>query len=436
MTAPDRLDRDLAQWFADSALPRTPDYVDDVIGATSRERQRPAWAVRLTSWLPSSGTVRFADLRGPRPLRMVVLLGLLAAMLAALALSVGSPKRTLPPPTGPAGNGLIAYGHQGDILTLDLATRETTSLVDGPERDREPRYSLDGSRIAFLRKVEGGERVVIVSDGGGDEVVSTGEPFVELDIDTLAWSPDGAWIAVGAMTRTGQAIFLVDPDDGEVVQLTDYLAMDVHWRPGLPDGQQELMYVSGPYLGPHLELRAIDDDEIMTIEPAAGTRHTLRPIGWTPDGRSFAYQIDHPEVGTPMTHVRDIESGDEVVLPVAYGRISNDGKRIVGYDGKEDDQQLCVLTIAIGRCVPILGPTLGPDPQHSGALRWSPDDKAILIIALEGWSRVLASDGTSATHLAVEQDGGQSWQRVHVEPDPSSSAQSPGKAHPSATPEQ
>ena len=170
-----------------------------------------------------------------------------------------------------------------------------------------------------------------------------------------------------------RTIFVIDAFDGRVSPVdADYLAMEVHWRP--PHGRQ-LMLVSGPWNRPELSLVSLDDDHVVTIPPTAGDPSSLRPVGWTPDGSSFAYQVWHPELEAHVTHLRDIETGQETLLRVAFGHISNDGTRIVGFDGKAGDNQLCVARTSGGPCVPI-GGSLGFDPEHGAGLQWSPDDQS------------------------------------------------------------
>ncbi len=83
------------------------------------------------------------------------LLALLLAMVAALAVG-GLPKA--PAPFGPAQNGLVAYASEGDIFTADPVTGASTAIVSGPTTDLNPRWSLDGTRLAFERKTNGRHR--------------------------------------------------------------------------------------------------------------------------------------------------------------------------------------------------------------------------------------------------------------------------------------
>ena len=66
------------------------------------------------------------------PWRQLGVLALIALLLAvALAAYVGTQRR-VPPPFGPARNGLIPYISQGDIYVGDPVTGRTTLLLSGP----------------------------------------------------------------------------------------------------------------------------------------------------------------------------------------------------------------------------------------------------------------------------------------------------------------
>src|SRR4029078_3234594 len=103
---------------------------------------------------------------------------LVIALGIAAALPIGSRRHPLPPPFGPARNGLIVYGGSDhDIHDLDLATGDTTSLIAGTEGDHRPVLSPDGTKVLFLRDtttidmVNGGhEPMIMVAHGARQNV--------------------------------------------------------------------------------------------------------------------------------------------------------------------------------------------------------------------------------------------------------------------------
>ena len=156
MNGTDRLERELTTWFADTAAPQTPDWTADILAATSTMRQRPRWSFPAR-WLPAAVVPRLPRLTlRPVPWRTIALLALLGLLLAAaVTLYVGSRPR-LPAPFGPAVNGLVAYAENGDIWTVDPVTGEREAIVTLPGADKAPRWSRDGTRVAFLRRTLAG----------------------------------------------------------------------------------------------------------------------------------------------------------------------------------------------------------------------------------------------------------------------------------------
>ena len=93
MNPTDRLERELTAWLVETAVPRTPDYTDEILQQAVRIRQRPRWTFP-DRWLPASViTLRRRTLK-PLPWRTIGLLAVLALLIvAALAVYVGSQRR-------------------------------------------------------------------------------------------------------------------------------------------------------------------------------------------------------------------------------------------------------------------------------------------------------------------------------------------------------
>src|SRR5262245_34873915 len=154
MTAETRLERNLPGILDDLSAGPAPDYFDDVFAQTARMRQRPGWTFP-GRWLPMAEITRGRAFAPAPPWRLIaVALVLIALVLAALfAFAVTQRRAALP--FGPARNGEIVYGLNGDIYVANVDTGVTRLLVGGPETDSSPGYSPDGTRVAFARDVEG-----------------------------------------------------------------------------------------------------------------------------------------------------------------------------------------------------------------------------------------------------------------------------------------
>jgi hypothetical protein len=179
MTAETRFGRDLPAILEDLYLGRTPDYRDEVFAAAVRTRQRPWWTFP-GRWLPVvdiASRPPFAPRLPWRTIGMALLI--IALTLAAAVLVAGSRQTKIPAPFGLARNGLVVYALDGDIFTLDPATGRTTPLVADPERDFDPTFSADGTRVAFRRETtrdgRPSEAIVVVAADGSNAVVVTSE---------------------------------------------------------------------------------------------------------------------------------------------------------------------------------------------------------------------------------------------------------------------
>ena len=162
MTSYDDLDRRLTARLDDRAAPRAPEGLSDAI--TERvdgTAQRPAWAT-TERWIPMETRAQFGAV--PRAVTVLALLALLTLVVAtAIAIGANNPPK-LPPPFGPAGNGLIAYVSDGDLWMVAPDGTEPQQITSGPEIEYLPTWSRDGTRLAFWSGLEGKPAALVVVD--------------------------------------------------------------------------------------------------------------------------------------------------------------------------------------------------------------------------------------------------------------------------------
>lgn len=150
------------------------------------------------------------------------------------------PGHDVTPQPAPDGQR-IAYVHHPpddrnrlDIMVADLTTGEIRPLTDTPDqRNLLPRWSTDGTWIAYVSDRSGGFRELFVANpvtGAERQITHLGQ-----DIAEIAWGPDGR---VACIINRGGAYHLavIDIDNGEVSDLRSGQGVhsNLHW---LADGR-------------------------------------------------------------------------------------------------------------------------------------------------------------------------------------------------------
>ena len=432
MITPDRFERELPGLFDELATARTPDYLDDVVQRSERMRQRPAWTFP-ERWLPMSAiSERMAT--APRvPLRAVALVAILVLALVAAAAYVGSQQHRLPSPFGVAGNGRIAYSSGGDIYTADPVTGQAKAIVTGPEWDKNPIFSRDGTKIAFRRQgahLTQFDIVVVDADGGHLRLVNT-EPMS--DQDPLEWTADSSGLL--ALTAGEQIIRLDASKQAPPTILASHVDAEGatlwigHVRP--PDGSQVLFRRTDDS-GASIYVMNADGSgarPLIRKDPTTATADDFDRFSYSPDGTKIAFLEtvgEAPRVfimNADGSGVRRLENepGNWNTADFAW---SPDSTRIAfnrWHQKADDTWETLPIGVASVSGGPVVG--VGPTPVSEGAVfDWSPDGSTI--ISLPGPVYDGTPNGTTAKpiainastgeshELAVDMQSATSWQRL------------------------
>ncbi len=421
MSQIDRLGRDLTVWFAETAAPGTPPYLDDILQQTAHVRQRPRWT-SLERLLPMTLTTNVSAVRGSVPWRTVGALVLLILALVVGAVLVGSSQQRLPAPFGPAEAGLVAYSIDGDIVVVDPASNQRRTIVAGDTDDRDPQWSRDGTRIVFERHSDGLSQLFTVRpDGAGLTAITPSPTSIVGDGDgpTYSFSPNGRAV----LYMSGFAIRIAQSDGTGVrtIETPDIGLVEVAWRP--PDGSQ--IGAVGARGGIYL------------VDVADGTLRTLVPpangveaggVSWSPDGSQVAYYPWSTVVTefTVRARILDIETGHDRLADTrgdaswdAGATWSNDGKRLAvfrGYSsGYTDVTAIVVRADGTGTRVETEH-GLVLNRECCAKLEWAPDDSTILMSPVDAGgvseAQVLIDPNSGAVKKAPWQAvGDPAWQR-------------------------
>jgi Tol biopolymer transport system component len=427
MSAQQRLERDLPNILGGLAAGPYPDYIDDVLLTTAARRQRPSWAFP-ERWLP----VELVTQRVPMtrmPWRQVGVLALIALLLGAmLIVYVGSRSPRLPQPFGPAGNGLIGLGRNGDLFTVDPTTKRVTLIVAGPENDEWVGFTPDGTRGVFVRwgPENGGLTAArvgsILLDGRStpvfvDKDVIHGGSWIELapngrDVAFTAFdhlTPD-LRINLAALDGSSYRVF-------EDVPITDYGGLSFL----APDGR-ELVYVARSADGQRHDIRALDVTTGRTrpiVETTLGT-DVFGNVSAAPDGKRLAYALRTET--TVSVHVVGTDGSDDLVVGHAPGAMFEawpqwdpQGERLLIERRDAGDEAVRPVVVDLdGGADVIIDTTIS---NNGAGKAWAPDGSAILAQRTAEDGRQLQQEVWDARTGAVTQVGwpsidGPVWQRI------------------------
>ena len=222
----------------------------------------------------------------------------------------------------------IAFDLLGDIYLLPIAGGEARAINSGLAWSMQPRFSPDGSEIAFISDAGGGDNIWIMQADGSEAQQLTREDFRMLN--NPYWSPDGSFIAARKHFTTTRSlgtgeIWLYHRNGGSGVAVVErpseqhqkelgepafspdgrYLYFSVDSTPG-----EKFVYAQDSN-GQIFEIRRHDLETGAAQSFVNGAGGSVRPTP-SPDGRYLAFV--RRIRGESALFLKDLVSGSETPI--------------------------------------------------------------------------------------------------------------------------
>jgi Tol biopolymer transport system component len=372
--------------------------------ATSRSRQRVQWP-----WVLAFSTA------------LVVTLGVLLSNRESSNVSPvwrSLPLTTYPgsernPALAPDGQQ-VAFSWDGpeqnnfDIYVKPIGAVALRRLTTDPAEDESPAWAPDGGTIAFLRRRNGDRLDLLLTPASGGPEHSVAQLASSFRLPSLAWSPDGNWLAVTERERNedNESLFLVSARTGEKRRLTEPPhGFSGDFMPAFsPDGRAIVFARLSGWSASEIYLVPLSGDR-----PAGSARALTRdgrwaisPV-WTRDGRSIFYLSGDSggrlaiwkfavSVDTPPERISELD-GDAFQLSLGTDLV---------YSRETGDTNIWRANIGISRSQPTSADVLIASTRYDWQPRFSPDGKRIAFGSTRSGARevwIADADGGNAVQM-------------------------------------
>lgn len=259
----------------------------------------------------------------------------------------------------PDGNTIV-FDMLGDIYSIPVTGGHATLLLGGMAYEGQPRFSPDGSRIAFTSDRDGCDNIWTMNPDGTDLKAITKEK--ERQTSNAIWTPDGSYIIARKHYRNTRSLgagemWMYHISGGGGIQLTKRR----NWQQNASD----------PALSPDGRYLYYDED----VSPGGGYQYNRDPYGVI-----YVVQRLDRETGKSRT---EVSGNGGAVAP----RVSPDGKFLSFVRRVRLESVLYIRNLETGEEWPLYN-GLSKDAQETWAIfglypayAWTPDGNAIILWA-------------------------------------------------------
>lgn len=291
---------------------------------------------------------------------------------------------------------------KSNLWTSAIDGSGAAPLTEAGHRDANPRWSPDGTTIAFTTDRLGKPALVTIPAQGGD---LTPLAQHDLGINWLTWSPDGSALAYAVTVDPGEPTAGPDP----LVRVTRRLDYKEDVRGYLGDRRTQIFVVPARGGGETRRLSTGSEDHWF---PA-----------WSPDGKTLAYRVS-TRVGmrswlrlqsVETGEARDVHFADTGTVTLYSFSPSGDRMLCAADPGRTSQPDLFLVEVATGAVTRLTEDLpVVPDAGYPNSVPPSPpvwlDDRMVLFHGAHQGSSNLYTFDTETRELEALT----SWESTHV----------------------
>ena len=173
-----------------------------------------------------------------------------------------------------------------EVPRLGAKPREVMKFISSTQAEFEPRFSPDGTKIAFVSSRSGSSEIWICNSDGSQPSSLTS--FGGATTNRPRWSPDGRRIVFYADARGSRDIYIIDAEGGGLRQLTDHPSIDTN-----PDWSADGKWI-------YFQSNRSGSKRLWKVSVAGGDAFSVGDIGESspvesPDGKFLYYDKGYPD---------------------------------------------------------------------------------------------------------------------------------------------